>query len=357
MLVSTIRNAGPDWSWEVIYFLSSRDAMVPDLEALGCKVTCLDGFGIPGMFLRLPELVMLLKKKRYDLIHAHLPWSGIIGRLAGFAAGIPVIYTEHNLFSHYKGITRFFNRLTYRFQSHVIAVSGQVADAMPQAIKNSVLVTVVNNGVDLIEFNPTTFNRKALLAKAGIPQDAFVVGTVASIRPQKRIDRWLQIAESVLEKSPGIHFLLVGGGEGLDEIRSRVHAMPHGNCIHIVGLQPDPAVWLAMMQVFLMTSDYEGMPVALLEAMAMGCVPVVTPVGGIPAVVTNGSNGYFFSGEEPEKAVNIIIDLAAGNQNFDICSHEARATVINHFGIDRMVARLEKIYELVLENRTAKKND
>ncbi|MFM7328766.1 MAG: glycosyltransferase, partial [Bacteroidota bacterium] len=170
LLVSTIRNAGPGWSWEVIFFLETRDAMVPDLEALGCKVTCLPSYGVPGMFMRLPALVSQLHKHRADVIHAHLPWSGILARIAGWLTGIPVVYTEHNLFIHYKGLTRLFNRLTYRMQHEVIAVSAQVASAIPPSLSEAVPVTVVNNGVDLREFKPALFNRAALLEKAGLPK-------------------------------------------------------------------------------------------------------------------------------------------------------------------------------------------
>ena len=348
LLVSTIRNAGPEWSWEVIYFLETRDAMVPDLEALGCKVTCLSSFGVPGMFLRLPALISILRKRRIEVIHAHLPWSGIIARIAGGLTGIPVVYTEHNLFHHYRGLTRLFNRLTYGLQREVIAVSEQVASAIPAQLTDTVRVTVVNNGVDLIEFNPALFNRYAFLEKAGLPPDAFVVGNVASIRPQKRMDRWLDIAALVLPKDPRIHFLLVGGGKELEVLKQRVHGMPGADRIHLVGLQPEPAGWLALMDVFLMTSDYEGMPVALLEAMSMRCIPVSTPAGGIPTVVTDGVNGFLYEADDRATGAERILQLVGDASLRRQLSQAARRTVEERFGIGVMVRQLEASYRRVL---------
>jgi glycosyltransferase involved in cell wall biosynthesis len=348
LLVSTIRNAGPGWSYEVVYFLKDRDALVPDLSALNVKVTCLSSFGVPGMFLRLPALVALLRSHHAYVIHAHLPWSGIIARLAGWLTGIPVVYTEHNLFNHYNGLTRFFNSFTYRLQNRVIAVSDQVEMAIPARFKSLVPVSVINNGVDLLEFNPSLFNRQALLKKAGLPANAFVIGNVASIRPQKRMDRWISISEIVLSQIPNAHFLLVGDGKELEALRLRKVMMKHGNRVHLVGLQPEPAPWLAIMDVFLMSSDFEGLPVALLEAMAMGCIPVVTPVGGIPGVVTENENGYLYEGDDLSRASDRIIQLVGDP---DLClrlSESAKKTVTNKFSIYRMVQNLELIYRNLL---------
>ena len=322
--------------------------MVPDLTALNVKVTCLPSFGVPGMFLRLPALITLLCNHQADVIHAHLPWSGIIARLAGWLTGIPVVYTEHNLFHHYNGLTRLFNSFTYRLQNRVIAVSDQVATAIPARFKSLVPVSIINNGVDLLEFNPSLFNRQTLLKKAGLPANAFVVGNVASIRPQKRMDRWFRIAEIVLNQIPNAHFILVGGGNELEALQLRKSMMKHSNRLHLVGLQPEPALWLAIMDVFLMSSDFEGMPVALLESMAMGCIPVVTPVGGIPGVVTENENGYLYEGEDFLRASDRIIQLAGDP---DLClrlSESAKKTVTNKFSINGMVESLELTYRNLL---------
>lgn len=344
LLVSTIRHRGDDWSYDVVYFIPGCNALDPELRRLGCQVRCLNSFGVIGMLFRLHSLIEILRSGSYDVIHAHLPWSGIIARLAGWWTGTPVVYTEHNLFHHYHGLTRMFNRLTYHLQNQVIAVSGQVAQAIPPPLASVVQVTVVNNGVDCQEFNPSAFNRLQLFQQNGIPENVVVVGNVASIRPQKRMDRWLTVAGEVIANNPNIFFVLVGVGKELNDIHQRVRMLKNSSKIILVGLQHEPASWMAMMDIFLMTSDYEGMPVALLEAMAMGCVPVATSVGGIPTVIQDSNNGFLFETEDTQQAVQRILELAGNGSLRSTMSGSARNTVCEKFNIRLMTEKIESIY-------------
>ena len=103
------------------------------------------------------------------------------------------------------------------------------------------------------------------------------------------------------------------------------------------------------MDVFLITSDFEGLPVALLESMSMGIVPVCTNVGGIPNVVKDNQNGVLLRSQEPVEILSQLEDKVLGEiTNFEKLKQEARKTIIDGYSIQRMVNQLESIYNEVL---------
>ena len=189
LLLSTIKHHHKEYSFDIVYFLYDKKHLEDELRSLGCHVYCFQSSNVLQIILKLPRLIRLLKKNKYDLIHAHLPWSGIVARMAGKFTGIPVVYTEHNLFSRYNSVTQFFSKLTFEYQSHVIAVSDEVAFSLGQIVNPKVPLTTIKNGVDVDEFNRSKFAVDQLKDKYRLPDHAFVIGSVTALTNQKRIDR------------------------------------------------------------------------------------------------------------------------------------------------------------------------
>lgn len=356
LLVSTIRMHSKEFEFDVIFFLSKRNQLQKDLEALGCRVTCLNSSNIFQILLKLPALSGIIKKQHYDLIHAHLPWAGIMARMAGKITDVPVVYTEHNIFRHYNQVTRFFSKLTFSWQACVIAVSDEVASVVLEVVKPAVRVKTIRNGVDTMEFKKGNFQVEELKKKLALPADAVIIGNVSSIRPQKRIDRWISIAKKISNQTPNVFFLVVGGGATKDELEVMANVEVGEDKVLFTGQSSEPEQWMACMDIYLMSSDFEGLPVALLEAMSMECVPVVTSVGGIPTVLEDEKNGYLFKPEDEETAVKRIIELIQQPERISRMGLEARKSVAEHYGIERMVRELEEVYEDVLSNRQLQKH-
>ena len=347
LLVSTIREHGKGYAFTVVYFLPWKNQLVEDLRAIGCRVECLPARGVAGMLMRLPGLYRLMRDGRFQLVHAHLPWSGIVARMAARLAGIPLVYTEHNLVSRYRLPTRWMNKLTFGWQAAVVAVSDKAAGELHHHYRSMVKVQVIPNGVDVGRLPKASEHRVQFRTKFGIPEDAVVIGTVAVFTRQKRIDRWIRISRR-LSMHPDLYFIIVGDGLLRGELEQQAADLVASGKLRFTGLSAVPEEWMACMDVFLSTSDYEGLPVALLEAMGIGCVPVVTAVGGVPTVVRDAVNGFLYQPEEEEKAGDIILSLATDATRRQQLGFAARKTIESEFRIRRMVESLEKVYKYVM---------
>ncbi len=348
LLLSTIKHHSKEYSFDIVFFLWDKNQLRDDLIGLGCSVYCLHSNNVLQMVLNLPEFMSLLKKNKYHLIHAHLPWSGIVARLAGKLTKTPVVYTEHNLFSRYNKVTQFFSKVSFNHQSIVIAVSVQVASSLRELVNPKVPLLVIQNGVDVDEFDRKKNDRKILMSKYHLPTNACIIGTVTALSNQKRIDRWLTIAAEIASRIPDVYFVIVGDGVLRMELERQASPLIENGKLTFAGITSDPASWMACMDIFLMSSDYEGLPVALLEAMSMSCVPVATKVGGIPSIIENGLNGVLYEATDIEFATSGICNLLENKERRKTLSENARSTIAQHFSVKKMVASLEKIYSSLI---------
>ena len=360
--MSTVRQHSKQYKFDVVYFLPWKNQLEPDLRALGCKVTCLSSNNVFQIVLKIPGLLKLIREGRYDFVHAHLPWTGIISRVVCKILDVPLVYTEHNIVSKYKMPTRIFHKLTYNWQDYVVAVSDEVERAIRKELNPSIPIRTIVNGVDTVALDRTTYNVVELRKQFGLDRDAIIVGTVAVFRPQKRLDRWIRIARTVSNKFDNVRFVMVGDGLLRTELERQAYppapaggAPPSGaggsglgGSIIFAGLTSEPDKWMACMDIFLMSSDFEGLPVALLEAMSLECVPVVTLAGGIPSVVSNEENGFLYQPEDEAHAEQIIGKLIQEKETVQHMGKNARSKIVSSFGIEKMVNALEEVYDHVI---------
>lgn len=333
------------------YFLPWKDALVPDLERAGVPVRCFGATNPARMLLAARAVAGWLRDERADLVHAHLPLAGIVGRLAARWAGVPLVYTEHNLQPRYHPLTRRANALTWRLQRAVVAVSQEVADSIAAHVGGAVPVRVIKNGIDVTHYAARPEERAALRTRLGVPPDAPLVGTVAVFRRQKRLDLWLEAAARlVANPGPGARaqFLLVGDGPLRDEVRALVRALGLEGRVHLPGLQEDVRPYLWAMDLFLSSSEFEGLPVALLEAMAAGVPPVVTRVGGVPEVVEPGRSGLLVEFGDPGALAAEAARLLADEPVRLAMGQAATVRVREAFDVARMAGELERLYAEIL---------
>lgn len=329
------------------YFLPWKDAMVSAIADQNAPISCFGGRNNAGILLATLKVKQYVKDHDVELLHCHMPIAGTVGRILNRWMGIPVVYSEHNLQERFHPATRLLNRLTWSRQNHVIAVSRDVADSISNGIGTQVPVSVVLNGVDVDRFKrngQASRHRADLGVIEGVP----VIGAVAVFRTQKRLQDWLEAASIIRSSVPDVRFFLVGDGPLRAEVEQGIRDRGLQDVVVLPGLKEDVRPYLSTIDVYMMSSIFEGLPVALLEAMAFECAPVCTSVGGIPELIRNGENGRLVAPERPAELAAAVVDVLTTEGARERLAKNGRQTVIDGFSMQRMTRDLETIYDTVL---------
>ncbi len=325
------------------YLLSWKTALVPAFVAAGVPVHDLN-MRIPGDPRALARLVALLRRERIDLIHAHLPVAGIWARVAARLAGGPrVIYTEHNVPQRYAPITRILNRRTYRMNDVVIAVSDEVRRGIEPYANGRPRIVTIQNAVDARALGTTEVDPAAIRREFGFPPDALLVTTVGNLTPKKGHTFLLEAAGRIASRHPGARFLIVGQGPLTESLRAEAARLELNGTVAFAGFRADAVRLLAASDLFVLSSLFEGLPVTLLEAMALGKASVVTRVGGIPEVTDESSSVLVEAGDSDALAAAIGALLEAPARR-DQMGEAARARARSRYGVPQMVKAIEQVY-------------
>jgi glycosyltransferase involved in cell wall biosynthesis len=239
-----------------------------------------------GLDWGLPErLAERFRKHEVTVVHAHNPQALIYAAPAGKAIGAAVIYTCHGQNSLTRGrlwLTRVASLLidAYVGVSPRIASRAQRYRECPEAKLHTIA-----NGVDLSAFHPDAGALREVRSALGLPEQAWVVGTVGRLVADKDPGLLLRAAAPLL--GPDARLVFVGDGPLAPELRALAAAHGIGRWVSLLGARQDVPRLLAAFDVFALSSRTEGLPLALLEAMAVGLPIVATAVGGVPDVVRN----------------------------------------------------------------------
>jgi L-malate glycosyltransferase len=333
------------FEFHYIYFLPWKNQVVAELERAGGKVNCIPAQNNLGLMLQYKAIIRYIKANNIQLVHCHLPWAGFVGRLVKKVSGIPVIYTEHNKQERYHGLTYRLNRLTFNGQDLAIAVSEDVAHSIHTKINPAIQVQIITNGVntDYFKRDPETGDRWR--RQYGIDERAIVVGIVAVFRFQKRLKEWLEVFAAVANRNPQVHGVMVGDGPLRHEVEAHIKKLGIENRVTLPGLQTDIRPWYSTMDIFMMSSVFEGMPVALLEAMSMECAVVSTNAGGVKEVIHHEADGLMVPVEKWRALEEHLENLCNNEFLRKRLGAEARRKVEQAFSLAKMVEALEAVYE------------
>lgn len=330
------------------FFLPWKAALQPDLEALGARVVNFPARTAFGVLWRARSVARFIEEGRFDLVHAHLPVAGASGRIAGWLSAVPVVYTEHNLQERYRVPTRILNAITWRSQAHVVAVSEPVRASIQRHLGSTVPTSVVANGVDTARFAPDPIARRDVRQELGIAPTAPVIGTVAVFRKQKRLDRWLKAASLLARWRPDLRCVLLGDGPERVRVERWILELSLEENVLLPGLKADPRRYLSGMDLYMMSSDFEGLPVAMLEAMAMGLPIVATRVGGVGQAVRDLEEGLLVDPNGPKVLAQAARAILEDPRRGVVMGRRARQRVLENFSVGRMARGLYSVYQRVL---------
>ena len=305
-----------------------------------------------------PRLLATLARERSKYSIIHCPTFSHLSGLAVLAGRIlrrPTLLrvaTENDVREFAEG-RHWKYRLFFwllRRAAGVIAPSTAIRDELLRAGFSSERIVCFANGVDVNRFRPATPAEKAEAKSAlGLSKDTAVIGTVARLVQRKGIDVLLR-AFGILRPSHRAHLLVVGDGPLGGELRGLAHELRIEDSISWLGFQADPVKWLQAMDVFAFPSRLEGVPNAVLEAMATGLPIVATTIGGVTDLLEEGRTGFLIPPED-SGALAVALDQLLRNAPLraDLGS-KARSRAVEGFSIADSATRLVNLYG-TLENR------
>ncbi len=310
----------------------------------------------------LGALVRIIARERPQIVHTHAAKAGTLGRIAAILApgrsGRVLVHTfhGHSLRGYFSPRTnRFYlsvERLLARRTTRLIAVSEEVRDDLVSlGVAPLQRFEVIAVGFDLSPFSPSADDRgrrrARLRAELGIPADLQLITIVARLVQIKRVDRFLRIARQLADRAD-VHFLIVGDGELREGLHASSEARALAGRVTWAGFRADmPDVYFAS-DVVVLTSDNEGTPVSLIEALAAG-VPVVSArVGGVPSVVRNGQTGLTEAAQDEDRLGRAVGRLLDQPELAARLSSQGREHALGHFSIDTLVSRTDRLYRELL---------
>jgi glycosyltransferase involved in cell wall biosynthesis len=330
------------FSYTVGYALPWKDALVPSLEALGIDVLMLGS--TRGMTLSFPpRLRSVIKERDIDLVHAHLPTMGIAARLV---SPVPVVYTEHNVAHSYRAATRALNRATYFRNTAVIAVSDAVAESVapwPGPGRR-----VIRNGVS-VSVDPE--DARVAREELGLDDGALLIAHVGNIRPGKGHDNLIEAVADLSSRRSDFMVVSIGVEkyEGdLERVRSKADQLGLSERIRFLGRRPDALSFVAAADLFVNPSEVEGLPVAVLEAMALRIPVVATAAGGVPAIVRGGETGSLVEASDPLALAKAMDQLLDDRSLASELAAAAGELIDSDYSLDSMIQATEDVYREVL---------
>ena len=328
---------------ECAYVLPWKDHLAEELERAGVKTHCLSRKRTDYRWpLRLAELV---RDGDWDIVHVHSPLPGSVARLATRtmrkASRPELVSTEHNRWATHRGPTRWLNTLTSRWDSASFAVTDEVRDSMsgPAATRAETL----QHGIDVEGTAKAVADRDAVRAELGIGLDEIVVGTVANFRPQKDYPNLLRAARLLAEREVPVRFVAVGQGPEETETRQLRDDLGLADRVTLTGFRDDAVRVMGACDVFTLASQWEGLPVALMEALALGLPVVATNVGGVGEEMRDGVDALLVPPRDPAALADGIERLVIDPLLRDRLSAAASARA-SDFDVRRAVDRIEAVY-------------
>lgn len=300
------------------------------------------------------EIYRYIKKKKIEIVHTHSSKAGILGRWAAKLAGVPVIVHTIHGWEFHQWQNSFLNllyssleRITARITTSFVAVSQyDIQAGLKRNIGTQKKYHLIRYGIKKEDFSNIRVDIKSKKEELAFNSGSSVVGMIACFKPQKSPLDFIKVAQRVSKTVPEARFLLVGDGKLRKAIESLIQRSALNSKVILTGWRRDIPRIISLLDIVVLSSLWEGLPLVVLEAMA-GAKPIVaTSVGGIPELIQDGENGFLVSPRDArsmsEKVVFLLKDKGL-SQRFGQRGRELFNS--SHFQTDYMISQLDNLYD------------
>jgi len=345
----------PELNLSVILFNEGR--LEKEIDALGVPVRVFpeNRWGSGKIFL---ELVREFKKSNIRIIHTHKYKDTILAAPAAKLCGIPhVVRTVHGLREPFEGLQAFkmncyeaIERTVHRYcVDSTIGVSSQI-ERKYKAEGEVSRVTCIRNGIDL-EGKSVQTDRWRTRKELGIDSETCLIGTVGRLTPVKGIAYLLQAARILLRQGANVKVLVVGDGNIRQDLMTQTHDLGITQNVVFLGHREDTDALLLALDIFVLPSLSEGIPMALLEAMAACRAVVASRVGGIPEIVDDGIEGFLVEPMDVDSLAERCRLLIESPDVAKKMGEQGRKRVERDFSATAMADRVASVYKELLISR------
>jgi glycosyltransferase involved in cell wall biosynthesis len=298
------------------------------------------------------KLTRFIRQGKYAIVHTHSSKAGILGRLAARMAGVPIIiHTVHgwSFHAHMHPVVRniyiYLERWIARYTDTLVTVAQQdIEKGLKYGIGRPEQYRLVRSAIPLDEFDPGQVDRDTVRAELDISKEAYVLGNVGRFSSQKNPLDWVRVAGRVGRSLPECRFLLVGDGPLNIEVKKALIEEGIMDRTILTGLRRDVPRLMVAMDVFLITSLWEGLPRVIPQAMAMGLPVVANAVDGSSEAVVPGETGYLCPPGALEEMADRCIELLRDPIKRLAMGKRAQVYASKEFDVRQMVAQIDAVY-------------
>ncbi len=304
------------------------------------------------------HLYLIFKREKPDIVHTHSSKAGISARIAAKLAGVPIIIHSIHGFG-FNPYQKFFIRWLFiflekwiaKFTDILVAVSqNNIEEGLKLGIGHREQYVLIRSGVDIAKIKNASqsTDRAKLRRDLNIPESAKIVLTIGPFKLQKDPMSFVEIAAKVKKEVQDVLFLWSGDGELRPKAEARIQELGVEKNIKILGWRDDVPALLALCDVFILTSLWEGLPRAGVEALIVGKPVVAFSVDGVPEIVLDGKNGFVLKPGDREGFARRLTEILKDPSLHQKFSQHARQTIDASFDINGMVRSQEDLYDKLL---------
>ncbi|MFC1623891.1 glycosyltransferase family 4 protein [Candidatus Omnitrophota bacterium] len=348
----------PKDKYDISIITSPKGILGPEFKDLSMVRSFFSPFLVRSVnplydILALIHIYRIYRRNKYHLIHTHSSKAGILGRLSGWLAGVPtIIHTVHGWSFNdceprvLKRFSILLERITARFTTKIICVSRKDLEiGLKYKIAPKEKFTLIKYGIALSEFRKSQKDVLQKRKELGIANNDPVIGMISCLKPQKSPLDYIKACVRIYEKMPNINFLLIGDGILREKCERLLASAPLNGRFIFTGWRRDTSEIMDILDVVVLTSKWEGMPISLIEALSKGCPVVATDVGGVSELVKDGITGYIVKPGSHEDVAMKALKILKDRGSFNKMKEEAMSSIDDSFELDRMVEEIKDLYQ------------
>jgi glycosyltransferase involved in cell wall biosynthesis len=300
-----------------------------------------------GLFFRLANIAA---KKRVDILHCHDELSWFYGTVSASLAGVPlVIVTMHGRRFNISTRHLLEQRVLSRRTACVISVSDYLRGQLQEQLRlRSDRLVTIHNGIPLPPPVSDEFEVARARHSLGLPVDAVVVGCVGELSRIKNFELAIDAVAEVRRVMPSVRLVLIGDGPCRRRLETKVRDAGLRDGVHFAGLRRDVAQLWPVLDIYVCSSDYEGISLSVLEAMASSRAVIATAVGGNSEIIHHNETGLLVPARDTRALATAILSLVGDAPKRYLLGQQAEALVRSTYAVGKMLDRYDSLYQRLI---------